>query len=237
MGILQIYSENDFYKKVDPNSFVQGQLCRIVVPHLSIIPQILDVERTHPEEHEKIHFKLRNANPDKDFRASDRTLPIKYLNLRANEELLVQRAKKRPGVIVSSRLDLYPEISKLLRQKGKKHLQEDSLFVIPCYGIESRDNPHGFPPEMVARIRCLLYRQFFFLPPRNPLRETSIARFDRVQVVIGRNRETIEPTELCLSDALLSLFISLFLFCLSGFEDGDLRAIRDLTKEAYIEPT
>ena len=161
MAILQIFNPDEFYTSIDSNKYQAGQFCWIVVPHLTSVPQILDIERRNPEEHSEVNFILRNANRREDFCVSDRTLPIKYLNLRSNEELLVQRSKRRPGIILSRGLDSYPDITKLLVQKGKKHLQEDAIIVIPCYGIETADDPIGFPPEMVSRIRCLLYRQFF----------------------------------------------------------------------------
>jgi len=235
MGILQYFPEHEFYTTIDPGQYKQGQLCWIATPAIKPIPQILDVERSDPEEHEEVKFILRNANQPGDFRAADRTLPIKHLDLRAHEELLIQRAKKRPGVIISDSLDNFSEITSLLRTRGKKHLQEDSLFVIPCYGIETLDDPFGFPPEMVIRIRCLLYRQYFYLPASSPLGD-SIARFDRIQVVVGKDRSAIEPVGLCLSEDVFNLFLSLFFYCISGVEDSDLSAIRSLTREAYPQP-
>ena len=237
MGILQLYPADEFYASVDPIAFSPGQLCRIVTPQIDPIPRILDVQRSSPEEHEDIKFFLRNANKPGDFKSADRTLPLKYLRLRAHEELLVQQAKKRPGIILSSPLDAFSEISSLLKTKGKKHLQEDSLFVAPCYGIESRSDPQGFPPEMVVRIRHLIYRQFFYLPPASPaLTEEGIVRFDRIQVVVGRHQATIEPSALRLSDEVFSVFLSLCLFCISGVEDANLAAARTLLKDAYPTP-
>lgn len=232
MAILQMFPVKEFYSEADHKAMQPGQLCRVVVPHISEIPQILDVERAEPEEHTKIKFALRNANPDKDFRASDRNLPIKYLNLKSNEELLIQRAKKRPGIILSNGMDTYPEITKLLRQKGKKHLQEDSIFVIPCYSTVTYGNTSGFIPEMVSRIRCLLYRQFFYLPPHIGLKE-SVARFDRIQVIPGRNPAAIELEKIALSKKVFDFFIALFLYCISGIEDQDTSVIRELVRNAY----
>ena len=154
------------------------------------------------------------------------------MNLRAHEELLLQRAKKRPGIIISNGLDIYPEITILLKTKGKKHLQEDSLFIIPCYGVETGNDLRGFPPQMVHRIRCLLYRQFFYLPASSPFEE-GVARFDRIQVVVGRDRAAIEPTDKCLSEPALILFLSLFLYCISGIADSDLLTILSMTRECY----
>lgn len=232
MGILNLYPLKEYYTRIDPKLFKRGQLCWIVSPFITQMPQILDAERYKAEEHDDFKFVLRNADPDNDFRASrERTLPIKYLKLKSAEELLVQKAKKRPAIIISSDLDIYPEITTFLKQGGEKHLQEDSLFMIPCYGTETLEDRKGFPQEMVIRIRYLLYRQFFYLPQCTPLAEDSIARLDRVQVVIDRHRAAIEPTDLCLSEDVFQLFMSLFMFCMSGIEEEELSTIRSLMKE------
>lgn len=233
MGILQVYSKEEFYKTIDPYAYAPGQICHIIVPHLTKIPQILDVERSHPEEHDKVNFILRNAKPDGDFIASDRTLPLIKFKLKSNEELLVQRAKKRPGIILPSRMSIFSEITSLL-SGTKEHLQDDALFVIPCYGIETRDDRKGFPPEMVERIRCLIYSQFFFLPAHKAMLQDSVARYDRIQVVRHKNRAAIEPTSLCLSDEVFYCFLSLFLFCVAGIDNEHLTAIRQLTTERYL---
>jgi hypothetical protein len=232
MGILQLYPPLSYYKKIEPRSFAPGQFCRIVTPFIVPVPQILDVERRLPEEHTEIKFTLRNANRQGDFTSRDRTLPIKNLELRSEEELLIQRAKKRPGIILSSEVDLFPEIEKMLRQKGKKHCQEDSIFVVPCYHAETRDDPTGVPMEIVKRCRCLIYRQFFYLARGDQIKE-GVARFDRVQVICGRDRSAIEPLDFSLAEELLAIFRALFIFCLTGIQDVDLEALRKLTGEAY----
>jgi hypothetical protein len=232
MAILQIYPQEVFYTAIDLQKFQPGQFCRIVTPVIKPIPQILDVQRSDPEEHENISFYLRNANRPNDFKVDDRGLPIKYLNLRAHEELLVQRAKKRLGIVLSSEADIVPEIDKILKPKGKKHCQEEFLFVVPAYSIEGPANLGGYPPEMVARIRCLVYRQFFYFPDCLPHFREGIARFDRIQTVIGRDPSSIEPIGVALSQEVLSLFLSMFLYCISGIEDENLKAARELTVEA-----
>jgi hypothetical protein len=232
MGILQLFPQKDFYVKVSQDSYCQGQFCWLPVPHIDPVPRILDVERSSPTEHGEVNFILRNANQTNDFTQADRNLPIKMLKLRATEELLVQRAKKRPGVIVSSPVDVFPEITRMLRQMGKSHLQQDSIFLVPAYSIESEDNSTGFPIDMVSRIRCLMFRQFFYFPSSSKFRE-GIARFDRIQVVVSRDRAAIVPTDICLSGEVCNLFIGLFQFCITGIEDEDIHAVRGLCREAY----
>lgn len=232
MGILQLYPPLSYYKKIEPQAFAPGQFCRIVTPFIAPVPQILDVERKSPEEHTEIKFILRNANRQEDFASRDRTLPIKNLELRSEEELLIQRAKKRPGIILCSEVDLFPEIDKLLRQKGKKHCQEDSVFVVPSYHAETAEDPSGVPIEIIKRCRCLIYRQFFYLAKGPQLKE-GIARFDRIQVICGRDRSAIEPLDFSLSEELFAIFRALFIFCLTAIQDGDLEALRKLTRETY----
>lgn len=232
MGILQFFPPDKFYSPANPKEFRPGQFCWIVVPHIDPIPRILDVERESPQEHEKVNFSLRNANKAEDFRKRDRVLPLKYLNLRSNEELLVQRAKKRPAIIVSAKTDVFPDIEKILRQKGKKHYQQDCLILAPCYHFETELDPAGFPMEMKSRIRCLIYRQLFYIPESPNIRE-GVARFDRIQVVVDRCQvSSINPCDFRLSDEVLGTFLGLFEYYITGIEDKDLKAMRDLAKES-----
>jgi len=130
-------------------------------------------------------------------------------------------------------MDLFPEVARMLRQKGKKHLQEDAHFVIPCYRIQGEAFGSGFPLEMLPRIQCLLYRQFFYLPPSKRFK-AGISRFDRLQVIIGSDPAAISPADLALSLMIYDLFMAMFLFCISGKEDEELLALRDILREAYV---
>ena len=143
MSITQLYTSDEFFTKIDPKEFKVGQLCWVPVAHLEPIPRILDVQRRTPEEHEHVEFELRLANQPSDFKRRDRGLPVKYLNLMSNEELLAQRCKKRPAIILGTKVDCYPEIEKILRQKGKKHQQQDCIFVVPCYHIQQDEYDFG----------------------------------------------------------------------------------------------
>ena len=232
MSILQLFPADEFYDKKSLRPFEVGQFCWIPVPHLDPIPRILAVERNTATEHETVKCHIRDANQSTDFQSSERVLPLKYLKLRSNEEMLVQRAKKRPGIILSTGMDIFPDIARLLRQSGKKHLQEDSHFVVPCYGIQEGAYGSGFPPAMLPRIQCLLYKQFFYLPSGSGLKE-GIARFDRIQVVIGDHPAAITPMEFGLSPKVYSLFLAMFLYCISGAEDEELTALRAILREAY----
>ena len=183
---------------------------------------------------EEIKFELRSGNQRDDFRKRDRTLPIKYLNIRSNEELLAQTCKKRPSIILATEVDGFPDIAKILPRKGKKHQQQDCMFVIPCYSAQVGEYGTGFIQPIVERTKCLMYRQFFYLYPCLGTKD-SIARFDRVQVVIDRSPASIEPTNVCLSEEIFDLFLSMFLFCISGKTNQHLEAVKELVRDAYPE--
>jgi hypothetical protein len=85
---------------------------------------------------------------------------------------------------------------------------------------------------MVVRIRCLVYRQFFYFPNCSPHFREGIARFDRIQTVIGKNPSSIEPIGISLSQEVWGLFLSMFSYCISGIEDESLKTARELTMEA-----
>lgn len=232
MGITQLFTKKDFYTTVDPKTFQVGQICWVPVPNPDPIPRILDVERKSGNVHEEVQFEIRMANRKDDFRKRDRSLPIKYLELRSHEELLIQKCKKRQVVILATDVDCYPDISKMLPSMGKKHQQQNCIFVVPCYSGQVGEYGSGIIEPIMTRSKCLLYRQFFYLYPQNGSKE-MLARFDRLRVVIDRGPASIEPTNIALSKDVFNVFLSMFLFCMSGKASEELKTIISLIREAY----
>ena len=232
MGITQIIDQNEFYVKTSPGDLCPGHICWVPIAQYNPVPMILDVERNDDTDHDNVKFFLRNANRPDDFRKKDRSLPVKNLNLRSHEELLTQKAKKRPAIFFGAELDQYPDIKALLMQMGKKHIQDDSNFAVPIYSASDTFRPTGIPPEVMDRARYLLYRQFFYLPSGGGLNE-GIARFDRTHIIIGKDPAAIKPTEYCLSEKSFALFVRLFTFCLTGMIDKKTQELRELIQVCY----
>ncbi|MHC1724972.1 MAG: hypothetical protein AB9866_02930 [Syntrophobacteraceae bacterium] len=236
MSILEYLSASEYYASANPARMEPGHFCWIVSPYIDPIPRILSVERNNPEEHDSARFSLREANRQEDFKTSDRVLPVKNLNLRSNEELLTQRSKRRRGIILATNLDVDPDLVKLLKQRGKKHLHEPYFIVVPCYSTQTEDHGSGVPPEMTQRIQCLLYKQYFYCPEllkfNKDLRET-VARIDRIQVVVGSSSHAIRGVGASLSEAAFAIFRAMVLFCLTGEEESELEDLRSLLREAY----
>jgi hypothetical protein len=162
VGISQII--DPFYKLLDPlkakRERVIGQICWVPITHLDKIPRVLDVERADPTEHYATKFKIRNMT-DQDFKKKSR-LPIKALNLRETEELIVARAKLRLAIIVAT--DKNTTFSDFQREFSKNHLQEENILIVPLYGVESVNHSGGYPQRMVARVKAMYYRQLFYCP-------------------------------------------------------------------------
>jgi len=79
-----------------------------------------------------------------------------------------------------------------------------------------------------------MYKQFFYLPNSAKFHEL-IARFDRIQIVIERTPAAIEPSEIYLSNEILGLFISMFVFRISGKTDKNPDTVKEIVREAYPE--
>lgn len=232
MGIIQLI--DPFYVMLPSDTFrratVVGQFCWVPVTHLDPIPRLLDVERADPQEHFATKFSIRNMT-DKDFKKKTR-LPIKALSLRETEELVIHRAKRRPAIIISGENTIFDDVNELLQQIGRKHLQQDSLIIAPLYSIESGDHEGGFPPVMVARIRALMYKQFFFCPKENsPLTADSIIRLDRLQTVIP-NYPAFSPEPISLSPDALGVLMAMLRSLFGAKEEPEYKALKELVFEA-----
>jgi hypothetical protein len=231
MGITQLI--DPFYISLPADTYrrtpLVGQFCWIPAPHLDPIPRILEVERFRPEEHYASKFDLRNME-DKDFTKKTK-LPIKMLSLRETEELIVSKAKRRPAVIVSAACTIFDDVAAELKKLGRKHLQEEDIIVLPLYEIETDEHSGGFPPVMTARIKALMYSQFFFCPKSKlGLLNDSIARLDRIQV-IRPIHPTYEPKKFALSPEALGLLMAMLRLLFGGEEDKDMKALKDLAYE------
>jgi hypothetical protein len=231
MGITQVI--DPFYESVDlktlNNRPVVGQFCRIAAPHIDKIARIMEVEREGPTEHYATKFKIRNMT-NQDFRKKQK-LPVISLTLRETEELMIQRAKKRLAVIVAAENTLFDDIKETIG--GREHLQEENILVLPLYGIESAGHEGGFPPAMVARIKALMYRQFFYCPQNTVVYE-AVVRLDRIQPIIPLYPGWI-PESIALSGEALGVLMGMLREYFGAPEDEDMKAFREIIQDALPE--
>ena len=110
-------------------------------------------------------------------------------------------------------------------------MQEESLIVAPLNSVESCDHEGGFPPVMVARIRALMYKQFFFCPKGNsPLAADSIMRLDRLQTVIPDYPGFISEA-FSLGSESLGVLMAMLRSLFGAKEESDFEALKELVLE------
>lgn len=222
------------YEKCD--GIAVGQFVWCPVPHLEEVPRILEVDRASSHEHYATKFEIVQLNGD---HFKERTkLPIKALSLRDTEELLISKAKRRPCVVVACQNTAFGDAPIVAETKKRRHLQDQSMLLAPIYGAATPDNDSGFPPIMVARIRALLYNQFFYLPAKCPktklgFPKVGIVRLDRI-FPAAPNRG-VSLTGFGLSQEPRTLLQELLLVRFGGKTSNNLETVKSILWEALPE--
>lgn len=242
MGLTQLI-DNYYWKLPDETfqkDFITGQFCYIAAFQLDVVPWVLEVKRSDPTGHIKLNFDIRKLC-EKDYSRTE-DLPLYHIWLRYNEELIVHKSKRRPGIIIASENIIFDDVSNILKDKKKKHLQQKCILVVPLFSKETTISPIGFPPEMVARIKALMYKQFFYCPqpPRGFKSIEGVARLDRIQVIatssFPSNRRVFEPVNMALTDEVNAVFVGMlreWLGIPGRSEDIDyLKTIKDIVSQA-----
>lgn len=215
MGITQII--NPFYKTIpfsnSPNKMQVGQIAYVPAQFVEIIPNLFEVERAVPTDHENVKYKIRPVTAS-DFRRKSK-LPIKGLNLNETEELLASKAKLRPCILLARGNTLDADDAVKAAIGRRKHLLRDDAIFVPLYGTVRPDHSTGFPQALVNRIRVLMYRQFYYCPPFTPKKtdcdafiEESIARLDWM-FPCSLHYPAVQPMDIALQDNALKLLLTM----------------------------
>lgn len=177
--ILPSYSE----RKPDQNGEYEiGQIVRTVVPDLGDRWKIFDAERSDQTSHSTVSGTVRHVDPTVDYRPKPSRLPVYHLQLGECEEILAIHSKMRPCVVLGVAGGIHDtEIpAGTERNIGRNALRHRAYCVAPGYSASQPDAPHAFGPTMTARIQCLMYPQFVYLPTSGGIiRKPTIVRLDR----------------------------------------------------------
>ena len=112
--------------------------------------------------------------------------PIHELTLPSDEELLVNRAKRRPVIVVSQKNDYW--------QPGGRRLSTSGFVCVPMYSFQASD-----PGAFRDRVRAQEYPWWLYLPGTHGFNE-GFARLDRVLV---SERSHLQPMRSALTDDAL----------------------------------
>jgi len=181
LGTLQFF--DPFYSESKATRET-GEIWYVPCPEVQHAPTILDVGRSSPTEHHHVSFEICPISPEQHFRESAKNLPIKLLNLKANEELIVSKGKLRPCVVLAQLPTVNPEeLPDGIQRKQAGHLGNGAYLVAPMYSIAGPNSTGTYMSALVERVRKLSYLHLFCLPEvKNPEFPRSIVRLDRVFV-------------------------------------------------------
>jgi hypothetical protein len=191
---------------------------------------VLVVEgRTEATDHSSANYRvepLRPSSPPRDPR-----LPVAALPLETGDIRIVQRAKRRPAIVLSIG---GPEVASALRVGEARWQTSATILVVPYYGVDRGGTRGGWSQSFVDRIKRCEYPQYMW--DRLPLSRTreSVLRLDHTQP-LGRHQNAYELTPYRLSDEALGVVDDWFLWLLTGSipSDSALQILREelLTSE------
>lgn len=178
-----------WWEKTEESRLEYGRLVRAFLPHVDQQPSILVVHgRSEPEAHDRADFEIRplmaNQPPEEAF------LPVAGLPTYPGEVRIIQRAKKRPAVVLSTG---GAEVEGRLKIGAARYQTNRSVLVAPYYGVPRSGRRGGWRPEFVQRIRRAEYPQYSW--DRLPLRgaSESVLRLDHLQP-LGVHAQALDAT-------------------------------------------
>jgi hypothetical protein len=179
----------EWWEVTDERRLEYGRLVKAFLPHVDQQPNVLVTQgRTNPEAHEEADFEIRplrgNVPPPESY------LPVAGLPTYEGEVRILQRAKKRPALVLSA---LGAEVESRLRTGSARYLTNRSVLVAPYYGGDRSGKRGGFNPAFLQRIRRAQFPQYAWdsLPVGGA--SESVLRLDHVQP-LGENAQAIEVT-------------------------------------------
>jgi len=209
---------------------VLGQVVWAPALHLVTHVDVLAAQRVSSTSHGGATLK---HEPHCDTHFGRRTrldLPVLNLRLGETEELVTHKAKIRPGIVVADAAD-----ATSAQEKHPAHHTERRVVVAPIYDVATEDDPKGFSQVMAARVRCLVYRQFFpsgaweetRKAPRACSLRAGIVRFDRLHFVTPAPPSLrLEPLRVC--DEVMSLLHTALWVYLHGTPTAAFTSVRDM---------
>lgn len=178
LSALVTYYDNKRKPSASPEI---GQIVFTPVLNTEQRPYVADAKRSDPLTHLSADMSIRLMDDALDFRKKQR-LPIAALHLGETEELVVARAKQRPCLVLAKSdgvsamtLPVGPQRNKALNAFGGIYC------LAPIYSISTADKATSFGPVMSARIKCMMYPEFVYVPQSGLiLKVPGIIRLDRL---------------------------------------------------------
>ncbi len=204
-----------------------GQIVWAPVTNSGHRPMIADAVRQDPADHHRSEMRIRPHDPQIDFRGKANRLPIKALNLESTAEIVVSTARMRPCLVLTQ-FDGVDANKLPVAQQGKARAAFQAVFLLaPIYSVSTADKVRAFGPTMTARVKCLMYPEFVFVPRKGlTLKSDGVARFDRSfwsPLIFG-----IQPENLFVSNEVMGIAWNQIRLLIGQEAAKDYEELRDL---------
>lgn len=190
-------------------------------------PMIADASRSNPHTHAQANIVVRTVDDKVDFRGKPERLPIYSQSLAQTEELVMSRAKKRPCVILA-KTDGVDHRKLPVGQQGKALNAFDAAYwLAPIYSVSSGKETRSFGPVMTARVKCMMYPEFMYVPPSGlTIKNPGVIRLDRMfwSFLLAAS----DPQDLFLSPDIIGICWSQIRLLVGDTPDPDYIALQEL---------
>ena len=199
ISIQSAITPSSWWIEEDSKGLQRGRLIRAFLPHVDQVPYtLIPIGRAQATEHKEVTVRiepLRIKKPRPHI-----TLPVAGMPPYPGEVRIVQRAKKRPALVLGLGGFVLPEEM----SRGRPGWQvSTTILVAPYYGGEQDGTRAGFPSLFLDRVRRCEYPQFMsdILPISS---QESVLYLNHMQP-LGHHHDSIELTKYCLSDDAIAI--------------------------------
>lgn len=164
----------EFYRHVEPveaRQLNRGQICWGPSLYLSSQIHSVSLASYDPRDERRNRYAILPSEIDDPLLFNH--TPVHELRLQNDEELLVNRAKRRPVIVISQKNDYW--------SLGGGRLAERAVVCIPMFSFQIADSV-----EFRDRIKAQEYPWWLYLPGTHGFRE-GFARLDRLQLIEERH--------------------------------------------------
>lgn len=217
--MTRTYPEISIQSMIDPSPWWvhaqskephRGRLIWAFLPHVDQVPlRLVPVGRAKATAHEQVTVRiepLRVRQPQPYV-----TLPVAGMPSYPGEARIVQRAKRRPALVIA---DGGSPLPKDMTQGRPRWQVSPTVLVVPYYGGEQDGTRAGFPPAFLDRVRRCEFPQFMseLLPQGGG---ESVLYLNHIQP-LGRHHDSIELTDFCLSEDAMAILDEWVIWVVTG---------------------
>jgi hypothetical protein len=232
-SVQSLLEPDSWWVRSDSRTTQRGHLAWAYLPYLEMEPRTLVVEgRADPTDHGRAKCRIEPLRIREPPRAP--SLPVAALPIYEGEVYLVQRAKRRPVLVIGTG---GPDVPPALRAGAPRWQTAPCVLAAPYFGVDATGRRSGFPEPFVDRVRICEYPQFVLdALPIGGSTKRSMLRLDHVQP-LGNHHNAFELTEHCLSPPALRVIDDWLTWLTTGNlpADGPLAVIRTILIEDAAE--